>query len=285
MGMTAPALYRYVGSYQELVDLVAFEIDKAATDEFRAAAATQPDDDPMAQLVCAAVAFRRWALRDTAEFSLVFANPVAESHCHRREMLTAWTSGLYFHELLVAVWHETHFDHPDLDDLDPVVAESLRAPLFPVDVTLIPPDHLGLLWVFMRAWATLYGTVTLEVFGHMDPRVIESGTLFATMLGEWLPRLGGRRPRRPLPVPAPRRDRPLSLRRRTDHRCHGAPRRRLRCEGRPGLSLETPAPTQGVSRRRTTPTHRPASLTGVSRLVAGAPRTSTSGAGRPPVGG
>ena len=191
MGVTAPALYRYVASYQELVDLVAFEIDKAATDEFRAAAATHPADDPMAQLVCAAVAFRRWALRDTAEFSLVFANPVAESHCHRRpELLTAWTSGLYFHELLVAVWHETHFDHPDLDDLDPVVAEALRAPLFPVDVTLIPPDHLGLLWVFMRAWATLYGTVTLEVFGHMDPRVIESGTLFATMLGEWLPRLG-----------------------------------------------------------------------------------------------
>ena len=31
MGLTAPALYRYVASYQELVDLVAFEIDKAAT--------------------------------------------------------------------------------------------------------------------------------------------------------------------------------------------------------------------------------------------------------------
>ncbi len=191
MGMTAPALYRYVGSYQELVDLVAFEIDKAATDEFRAAAAAQPADDPLAQLVSASVAFRRWALRDTAEFSLVFANPVAESHCHRRpEVITAWTSGLYFHELLVEVWHETHFDHPDLADLDPVVAEALQEPLFPVDMKVIPEGHVGLLWVFMRAWATLYGTVTLEVFGHMDPRVIDSGTLFASMLGEWLPRLG-----------------------------------------------------------------------------------------------
>ena len=38
MGMTAPALYRYVASYQELVDLVAFEIDKAATLTFAAAA-------------------------------------------------------------------------------------------------------------------------------------------------------------------------------------------------------------------------------------------------------
>ena len=35
MGMTAPALYRYVANYQELVDLVAFEIDKAATERLR----------------------------------------------------------------------------------------------------------------------------------------------------------------------------------------------------------------------------------------------------------
>ena len=191
MGMTAPALYRYVANYQELVDLVAFEIDKAATEEFQAAAATQSDDDPMAQLICASVAFRRWALRDTPEFSVVFANPVAESACHgRAEVITAWTSGLYFHRLLLSLWEETRFEHPDLDDLDPVVADALREPLFPVDVTEVPEDHLGLIWVFMQAWATLYGTVTLEVFGHMDPRVIESGSLFASMLGEWLPRLG-----------------------------------------------------------------------------------------------
>lgn len=190
MGMTAPALYRYVGSYQELVDLVAFEIDRAATAEFRAAAETQPEDDPMAQLVCASVAFRRWALGNHAEFSMVFANPVAESHCHRREVITAWTSGLYFHSLLLRLWERNRFPHPALEDLDPVVAESLRDPLFPVDMSVVPQDHLGLLWTFMEAWATLYGTVTLEVFGHMDPRVIESGALFAHKLGEWLPRLG-----------------------------------------------------------------------------------------------
>ena len=190
MGLTAPALYRYVANYQELVDLVAFEIDKAATEEFRAAAATQPDDDPMAQLICASVAFRRWALRDRAEFSMVFANPVADSHCARREVITAWTSGLYMHSLLLRVWQHTHYAHPDLDDLHPAVAEALRDPLFPVDLEELPDGHRGLIWVFMQGWATLYGTVALEVFGHMDPRVIESGALFAEMLGPWVVRLG-----------------------------------------------------------------------------------------------
>jgi hypothetical protein len=47
-----------------------------------------------------------------------------------------------------------------------------------------------MLWVFIRAWAALYGVVTLEVFGHMDPRIIESGAMFTTMMRDWLPQLG-----------------------------------------------------------------------------------------------
>lgn len=189
MGLTAPALYRYVASYQELVDLVAFEIDRAATEEFRAAAATQPDDDPVAQLVCAAVAFRRWALRDRSEFTLAFANPVADTACVRRELLTAATSGHFFHGLLLAVWDRTRFPHPDPADLDPVVAATLEDPMLPIDLAAVPEGHRGMLWVFQQAWATLYGTVTLEVFGHLDPRIIESGALFEEMMRSWLPRL------------------------------------------------------------------------------------------------
>jgi len=189
MGMTAPALYRYVASYQELVDLVAFEIDRSATEEFRAAAETQPADDVAAQLVCAAVAFRRWALRDRSEFTLAFANPIADSACVRRELLTAATSGHYFNGLLLELWRRNRFPRPDLSELDPAVAEAMKDPVFPADVSAIPLEDRGLLWVFQQAWATLYGTVTLEVFGHMDPRVIESGALFEQMMRGWMPRL------------------------------------------------------------------------------------------------
>ena len=62
--------------------------------------------------------------------------------------------------------------------------------MFPIDLALLPEGHRGLLWVFMQAWAALYGVVTLEVFGHMDPRIIESGAMFAAMVREWMPRLG-----------------------------------------------------------------------------------------------
>jgi AcrR family transcriptional regulator len=190
MGVTAPALYRYVASYQELVDLVAFEIDKAATEGFRAAAVTQPDDDPAAQLLCASVAFRRWALGNPREFSLVFANPVAVGACVRRDLLTSATSGHFFNALLIRVWEKHRFPHPELSELDPEVAKALEEPLFPIDLSLLPDAHRGLLWVFMNAWAALYGVVTLEVFGHLDPRIIESGAMFSAMIHEWMPRLG-----------------------------------------------------------------------------------------------
>ncbi len=190
MGMTAPALYRYVASYQELVDLVAFEIDRSATEEFREAAQTQPEEDVAGQLICATVAFRRWALRDRAEFTLAFANPVADSACVRRELVTAATSGHYFNGLLLALWEQHRFPFPTLDELDPQVAEAMKDPVFPVDLSRVPLAERGLLWVFQQAWATLYGTVTLEVFGHLDPRVIESGALFEQMLRGWMPRLG-----------------------------------------------------------------------------------------------
>jgi AcrR family transcriptional regulator len=190
MGMTAPALYRYVASYQELVDLVAFEIDKAATEEFREAAARQPDDDPAGQLLCGSVAFRRWALGSPREFSLVFANPIADSACVRRDLLTSATSGHFFNALLIRVWEKYRFPHPELSELEPAVAGALEEPLFPIDLSQLPDDHRGLLWVFMNAWSALYGVVTLEVFGHLEPRIIESGAMFTAMIHEWMPRLG-----------------------------------------------------------------------------------------------
>ncbi|MDP3894453.1 TetR/AcrR family transcriptional regulator [Nocardioides sp.] len=190
MGMTAPALYRYVANYQELVDLVAFEIDKAATVEFRASAERHPDDDPAARLVAASVAFRRWALTHPREFTLVFANPIADSSCVRRELLTAATSGHYMNGLLLEIHERYDFPIPALEDLDPTLREVVVEPLIPIDVSLVPMEERGMLWLFMRAWASLYGVVTLEVFGHMDPRVIEGAAMFRDMITQWIPRLG-----------------------------------------------------------------------------------------------
>ena len=42
----------------------------------------------------------------------------------------------------------------------------------------------------MQGWTVLYGVVALEVFGHMDPRVIESGEMFIEAVRGFAPKIG-----------------------------------------------------------------------------------------------
>lgn len=190
MGLTAPALYRYVASYQELVDLVAYEIDRTATEGFAAAAETHPADDPAARLCASVTAFRQWALATPREFTLAFANPVAESSCSRRELVTTSSSALLFTDQLRAIWEQRRFPVPALGDLPPAVREAVLDPLIPAKTDGLAEADRGLLWIYMQGWTRLYGVVALEVVGHLDPRVIESGEMFVLAILDFLPTLG-----------------------------------------------------------------------------------------------
>ncbi|TIC85039.1 TetR/AcrR family transcriptional regulator [Nocardioides sp. GY 10113] len=190
MGMTAPALYRYVADYQALVDLVAYELDRRATAEWAKEAERFPEDDPMARLTVACCAFRRWAIANPRAFSLVFANPIASHVTERREALTVATSGCYLTDLLFQVWEKTKFPYPSLEELDPIVREAVQDPWIPADTSQIAPEDRGLVWIYMRSWAAVYGVVALEATMHCDPRVIRSGALFRATLVDWLEPLG-----------------------------------------------------------------------------------------------
>lgn len=190
MGMTAPALYRYVASYQELVDLVAFEVDKAATATFAAAAAELPEDDYAGRLVVSATEFRMWALANPREFGIVFANPVADANCIRREMLTLSTSGHLMTGQMRALWEHSRHPIPSVDELPDSVREAVMDPLIPAKVDDLAPEDRGLAWLYMQGWTVLYGVVALEVFGHMDPRIIESGEMFVEAVRSFAPKLG-----------------------------------------------------------------------------------------------
>jgi AcrR family transcriptional regulator len=190
MGITAPALYRYVDNYQDLVFLVAADIDAETAATLVAAKSMHPDDDPAAQLISAGIAFRRWALSHRGEFALVFANSAVSPVIEREEDIRDQQTGLVFTDLLAQLWLKYQFPIPAVEDLDPAVAATLDDPVIPAKVDQIPESARGLLWVFMQSWAALYGTVTLEVFGHCDRRIIESGALFRSMLSSQASLLG-----------------------------------------------------------------------------------------------
>jgi len=186
LGMTAPALYRYAASHEDLVRIVAIAIDADVAKRVSAAADQQPADDPAARLIAAAVAFRAWALDNRKEFGLVFTN--VDVDCI--DNLDAASCGMTFSALLFALWEERRFPIPRLDELDPGLAEILRDPMVPADLSGVPDEMRGLVWLLERSWSRLYGTVTLEVFRHIDPRIVEQAHLFRAMIEDQATPLG-----------------------------------------------------------------------------------------------
>jgi AcrR family transcriptional regulator len=211
MGMTAPALYRYVDSYAQLLLLVARSIFDDIVRAMTVARDAYPADDPAAQIVSASVAFRTWALSNPAEFRMIFASPApdepAGTPTPRRASAIgapAWCDpsfgsdqfATFFSEAFGRLWAKYRFHVPTDDELDPAVLEVLREEVKLAAVTqAFSEGTAGMLWTFERAWARLYGTVTLEVFGHLHPGLIASGALFTATLrdigtdlglaGEW----------------------------------------------------------------------------------------------------
>jgi hypothetical protein len=169
---------------------VAFEIDKAATEKFAAAADRLPEEDYAGRLVASVTEFRMWALGNPREFTLAFANPIADAQCVRREMLTISNSGHLMTGQMRALWEHNHHPIPALDDLPPSVRETVIDPLIPAKVDDLALEDRGLVWLYQQGWTTLYGVVALEVFGHMDPRVIESAEMFIHVVREFAPKIG-----------------------------------------------------------------------------------------------
>ena len=214
MGLTPPALYRYVDSHAELMVRVARSIFEDVVAAMTTARDQQDPDDPSAQIVASAAAFRKWALTNRNEFQLVFASATSAALEEETppapiviDSLDACLPeeggvkmfGTFFSEIFGRLWVKYQFRIPDDSELDTELLEVLRSEIKPSEVT----DGLGgptpgMIWMFERAWSRLYGTVTLEVFGHVHPAFITTGALFgATMLdigrelnidGEW-PRL------------------------------------------------------------------------------------------------
>lgn len=196
MGLTPPALYRYVDSAAALDDLVTQHIFVDVVATMAAARDVHPEDDPAARIVAACTAFRAWALGNPAEFRMVFASPPAPGAppkaAHAKFPLAAdcpegesiFTD--FFGELFVRLWQHRRFPVPPRESLDPAVvavwdeAGSARR----ATAELFGEDGIGVLWLFELAWARLYGIVTLEVFGHIDPALTASGAMFRAVILE-----------------------------------------------------------------------------------------------------
>ncbi|WP_258726207.1 TetR/AcrR family transcriptional regulator [Cellulomonas sp. NS3] len=162
MGMTAPGLYRYYASLDDLLlalcDDLFGEVHGVVT-----SALEEHGDDLGARMLAAVRAFRGWALAHPAEFGLMFRSgdglwADGEDGCEQSRRFAA-----LFLELFVGLWAARPFPLPELHG--GVAASCGQLATFARTAGVDLPEPA--LWVFANGWVRLYGVVCMEALGHL----------------------------------------------------------------------------------------------------------------------
>ena len=183
MGMTAPAIYRYFSSRDDLIEHLVADLYTELCDEMEAACAVASPSTTAQKLMTASRTFRAWAMAHRAEFGLIFANP-ATSVIHGRETHqgpaheAGQRFGGIFGALIAELFLTRPFPVPADDELEPDLREQLAdwCTVFPVQLPL------GVMQVFLACWIRLYGMVSMEVFGHLQFALHDAEPMFEAEL-------------------------------------------------------------------------------------------------------
>ncbi len=180
MGLTAPALYRYFSSHEELVGACTMDLLDEITITLEQARDAVGPQDPVGRLMAACRAFRDWSLGHPREFQLVFAS-AGEGRTPGHDTVGQDLSfGGVFLGIFVEIWQSRPFAVPAEADLPQRLVEQLTA--FSAAVGGVLP--LGALAAYLSGWVRLYGGVTIEVFGHLGFALSDAGPMFEAMLAD-----------------------------------------------------------------------------------------------------
>ncbi len=200
MGMTAPALYRYFDSHEELLRHVVADIFTELGDHVRTAiheaadlsAADLPEAEVMVlKMIAGCREFRAWTLTHVPEFSMIFGSPVPGLEVlHEMHGDPTVDCGYQFGQVFLDVFSDLYRRRPFTIPADDEIQPSLRDQLVRYRELVHVDLPLGALQTFLRCWVLLYGTVSLEVFGHMRFALDDPSPMFELMLSDLAPMIG-----------------------------------------------------------------------------------------------
>jgi AcrR family transcriptional regulator len=185
MGMTAPALYRYFDSREDLVENVVADIYGELCDLLESVRDAAEPATTGVRLMAVSRAFRTWATTHHAEFGLLFGSAGERvlpedfrDDCERPSQLAAARFGGVFAALVAQIYLEQGFPVPADDELAPALRDQLQAWCAKLPV----PLPLGVVAVFLSCWIRLYGLVCMEVFGHLKFALDDAEPMFEAEL-------------------------------------------------------------------------------------------------------
>jgi AcrR family transcriptional regulator len=190
IGMTAPGLYRYFPSLDDLLGALCASLYDELRESMERARDACPPDDPAGRLVEVCREFRRWSVAHPSEFGLMFASPIPglrtgadltdPEHAASKPHIAGMRFAGVFLALFAEVWARTQFPVPRDDEIEAELSTQLQAFLALLNAGL----PVGAAQVFLSCWIRLYGMVALEVFGHLHFCLTDPEPMFETELAD-----------------------------------------------------------------------------------------------------
>ncbi|MFB9835859.1 TetR/AcrR family transcriptional regulator [Actinoallomurus acaciae] len=191
LGMTAPALYRYYASLDDLLAAMIETYTNEMCDAMEAARDAMPADELGGRLVAVTRAFRDWSLDHRPEFAMVFGAPVPgfTEPEDGRVQLAGERMGAIFFTLFFELWRRQPFAVPPDEEIPAPLRRQLR--MFAAACCGEDVDApLGVIRLFAASWVRLYGLVAIEVFGQMNFMLDDMDPLFEAELKDLAKTIG-----------------------------------------------------------------------------------------------
>lgn len=162
LGITAPAIYNYFPSRDDLVTTLIVDAYHSLAAALSEAGDSEQNNHTEA-ILAGFRAYRRWALANSAEYSLIFGTPIPNYHAPME--ITGPAAAESMVVLIQAIDRAYQAGELNLNDLPP----ALKTMLQPWSEKLGYTGPLSIINIALASWAQIHGLVSLELFGHLAP--------------------------------------------------------------------------------------------------------------------
>ena len=165
LGITAPAIYNYFPSRDELVTALIIDAYTSFGDSQIAARDAVPQTDPGGRMLAIGVAYRAWALAHPQRYQLIFGTPIPGYEAPLERVLPSGARSL---SPLASVVDDLRIAGRLRADNFPDVKQEYKA-AFEVWTKYGGDVDVLSLSVAVLIWAHVHGLVSLEISGNLPP--------------------------------------------------------------------------------------------------------------------
>jgi AcrR family transcriptional regulator len=188
MDVTAPAIYRYFPSLDDLITELIIENYSALADAMAAGAASSTSDDYSGRLMGMLFAYRRWALDNPIDFQLIYGNPIPGYVAPVERTMPAARRGF---DVVVAILADAIAVGKLVPPLEyNHLPEGIAAQLAGVMAHEGYDVPLVVLYLATVGWTRIHGIVMLELFNDIQPVVGDTEAFYRFEMDMLMKQLG-----------------------------------------------------------------------------------------------